>query len=1411
MARQPYNPFLALAESAKRRREENPQTSVSRADESNPFLMLAATREADRARRAQEEEERLYREIYNSEPEEEEGGDKRSLLARLINQINIFDGGKSWGQHESDDTRSTLAQTWDGTKSLASAFSQGKQRVGTGIGRRLSGADDQETEAFNQTQQMLSDTINRAREKANDESLDQATRARWDALARQTTAELDDIFNKRHEQVDERIEAYDPTKMAGAIVESASFGTGGTTVRAAGMTKKGIRSAVAARRGSSVGTPERTVNLKRATGAFAADGAITGASIGVQKDEADAGSIAGDAIFGASLSGVMGQIGGRLVNRRSRLIKEQADRAMMEGVDESASRAAKYLDAEDATRSMMEPKRTLMLGDGSENIAKRIKDLDDELASLGEGSTFKARQGGGVEIRPLTEEKFILDETPIKEVGRVVYHGTNADFKAKPKTGRTATKRGGFQTTSEMAFFSDNKEVSKFFAKDRTKGLGGKANVGEYVLDDSQLFNFSSDWSNEGIIRSFEKLGYKRHELYTQDGDFTNLLDTKLFRDRLIKSGYKGVKFKEKGGNTYGVVDESLYKRRTGKTEIGQRGPETPIEKFVIEPSKGTTTVTPGTFQNNAQRIREIKRQRAALQNELDSINVQREVNANYTPKVTEKAFNAAAKGAKTADDINTGMKFTDYKGRITDNLSSFFKSLEGLLESTGGGRLMTHYYQKTIGGLAKRNEAQKVMSRNLNANMDEVFGKRLSNRQKRKIGTEVGDTLRKVSEKDMAEMTASQIATKYGVSTENAKLAKVLRQHFKDLLEEVNKVRVERGQQPIPYRSEYMPQWSKNRVTDGSGRSASLASEKYNPFAQARTGNNADFERNVFKVIDQYHRYASNELYLTPVVRDLRKISKQLVDQGNLNGASFLDEFIETAILKNKPAGWDKAWGITEGSLRQRALQRISMARSLSGLAGNLRWMFVTQPQSLGVTVGKFGPINTAKGMLDYATNPALRREIRNLPLYRLKRSQSIGATAGGQLDRLNTSVLKSRREFANDIMGLPANFIEQTLDGMSAAAARRNALGHMKNGKMTKEGMKNFMQHGIEVTQSVYSAEARPMVLQNLAARAGFPFQTYSVEMWRHVNNLSRGKGAGWNQTVADRARQATVMVSAILLGNYLQKQATGQDIASPGSVVPFVGGAVDKGIDWATAMFGEGTNFSGGGNQGLTAFERDIGDFAGVFNDISDSFKGDGDLPVGFSEGLQDYLETGKVDKFRKLLTRWGMGLAGVGGASTVNRFMDMAVDFNRESIKTGKKRDIPFERTPKNVITSALFGRGALPQVEEFYSSSGGHNMTQSEWDMMQVIPEEHQRAYADFFGSNKDDPAKKSVTAKKIRRAVDDKNLEKARRLAAEYNRDMAKKIHELEREVGTIDRVMLKYLQTYMIDFDYYRRQYNKK
>ena len=184
-------------------------------------------------------------------------------------------------------------------------------------------------------------------------------------------------------------------------------------------------------------------------------------------------------------------------------------------------------------------------------FARKVDKIRDKIAKI-----EQAKQAELDNLARMSEDAIASEVTP---TGVRVYHGSNRKMEGgKPRPGEVGHKQHGRKVKSEMVFFSDNKDVSDYFAKDRTKNLGGKENITEYDLEPSELLDLTKLETDSDLIAALNDLGYKQHELYVQGGDWTNLLDTPVFKERLLNAGYKGVKFNEKGGVTHAVVDTEL-------------------------------------------------------------------------------------------------------------------------------------------------------------------------------------------------------------------------------------------------------------------------------------------------------------------------------------------------------------------------------------------------------------------------------------------------------------------------------------------------------------------------------------------------------------------------------------------------------------------------------------------------------------------------------------------------------------------------------------------------------------------------------------------------------------------------------------------------------------------------------------
>jgi len=631
-----------------------------------------------------------------------------------------------------------------------------------------------------------------------------------------------------------------------------------------------------------------------------------------------------------------------------------------------------------------------------------------------------------------------------------------------------------------------------------------------------------------------------------------------------------------------------------------------------------------------------------------------------------KKTLQEAAKVGGEIVEASKGFKFTRYKGGPSDTISSFAKTIDGMYESQGAG-VAVKKVDKLYGSVADRNEQITSLANTLNENF------RVSMKFKRTKGTKVGELLEKIPDKELTSGTTETLVRKYGADSEMVEAAKSIRQHYVETLEQVNKARVARGQEAIPARKNYMTHMVEliKEGDAGSGRGL-ISDEKFNPSALARAKNLQDYEKNVYKTLDVYNRRVANEIHLTPAIKEMKELQSALTKDGNTSGAEFVGRYIKEGLLGETPAA-DAAIGLMKGSKAYNVVQRINMARSLGGIVGNLRFLTVTQPASLSLAVGKAGPKNFLKGVFNYLTDPALRKEIKELNVVRLKSSQNIGTTAGGQLDFQKGTIYKTRIQSFNDVLGSASNWLEKHITGISASAGKQRARQIGLKGK----DQDMFAGHIAEVTQSMYSPETRAQLLNNISIRAGFPFQTFAFESYRHLKNIA-GKGTGGIPLeMSKRFQQGIGLVVSTMLYNYMTEKTTGSKVTTPGSTIPLAGNLLDRSLK-AVGVAKDAPD------RPTTAPEADI---------------------EKLTRGIGDFAKDGDTTKLRQLLIFWGTGLAGLGGGAQVSRMVDGLISVMEGESRTpsGNKR---FDVEPGfDSFKAILYGPYSTKGGQEYVKSLG----------------------------------------------------------------------------------------------------------
>lgn len=485
--------------------------------------------------------------------------------------------------------------------------------------------------------------------------------------------------------------------------------------------------------------------------------------------------------------------------------------------------------------------------------------------------------------------------------------------------------------------------------------------------------------------------------------------------------------------------------------------------------------------------------------------------------------------------------------------------------------------------------------------------------------------------------------------------MATELRRHFDGLINQANPVRQSLGKDVIPYRENYAPImqetsfWSKMRPSSKTEISDNfdyiIPNAKKNPHALSRKAGAEDVEWRFSKLASRYHEAISRDIYDAPIIEQLKAVSS-VIKEESPNMANLIERHIREARV-GKPAQLDSFFGITEGTIKRAALNKLNLARTVSALAFNAVWIAFVQPASLIMTGARSGPINMAKGVFEFATNKESRKYINKLPTIVVKRKgMSVGSTGAGDIDKLGSTIVKGKLENVNDFLGKISDANEYFLTGSSVLAGRSKA---QKIG-LKGESVDMYADWMGGATQSRYNKTARPMISNNVLLRTTWPFQTYQFELYRYSKTLL-GMTGGRPLEKTERLNQAILLLGGMYAYDaYLDKtigrrlateevEIKGKEVSVPraATFVPLAGNVVDNLADTVYRTVG-----ARGPEDRPPSGHRAAG---AIYSDVHT-----------FLKSIDTFVRHGNTTKIRKEMVKWGMGFTGVGGASTVNRLVD-----------------------------------------------------------------------------------------------------------------------------------------------------------
>ena len=358
-----------------------------------------------------------------------------------------------------------------------------------------------------------------------------------------------------------------------------------------------------------------------------------------------------------------------------------------------------------------------------------------------------------------------------------------------------------------------------------------------------------------------------------------------------------------------------------------------------------------------------------------------------------------------------------------------------------------------------------------------------------------------------------------------------------------------------------------------------------------------------------------------------------------------------------------------------RKSVSKIQTSRLLGGLAGNINWMLFTMPMSMANTFLKTGAINTFKGTMNWFTSPVRKREIRELTSMKMKSQIGVGQAGAGDLDKMAGNLYKTRIENYNAAISKhSSDWLEYHLTGSSMSAGLEQA----KRWGLDKKSARIYADYIGQVTQSMYDTAHRTQLMNSLALRTAFPFQTFSFEMFRHIKNIS-GKGGGIPLNKTQRVHHAINLVVGTMVINGIHQNLFGKNRQTPGTFIPLAGSMADASIaEVAGLVSGEPREFATGRSP------------VAPMEDIN-----------RMKRAIRDIVNHGNYNRLRKELIFWSMGLKGIGGAGQVNRTIDGLIAAENEVVTDVTGKDMFEIKGSSEKIRAILFGPYNTGASKEYF--------------------------------------------------------------------------------------------------------------
>ena len=662
------------------------------------------------------------------------------------------------------------------------------------------------------------------------------------------------------------------------------------------------------------------------------------------------------------------------------------------------------------------------------------------------------------------------------------------------------------------------------------------------------------------------------------------------------------------------------------------------------------------------------------------------------TYKVTEQRFNFDA-----GDYTNKGLKnsYTKFQSPTSqalwqDNLD-ITKGKMGIVS-----RRLYYPSQEAIGNEAmfKKHYAQKMIDIN----------KKLGVKPSLDFGKKTKQVLEAIPNRDLKTLSTQELIKKYGdlrafrdITPKHITAAKEYRPLLDELRVNANKMRKLLGEKEIGELDRYAPwlqkvnEWDKIIRTDPKTnamlvRDFQAAKKVINPHAKHRMSEGLkNPEENFFALYDRYVSATGRDIYFNPAIRQLNAEIKALREVAP-KSADFWEEQVKAGMVGTYGHPW---------------LEKLAQIRAQAAIPGNILWAHTVQPSSMALTVKDRGYKNTLGGAMEYYRDAKTRRWVSQLAATKIKDAKGHSTIMSGSVGNQEGLVWRPFSRKWSDFAGTPITAIEKQLTGMSAAAGKI----HGTKLGFSGQDLKIYASMAADMSQSMYNAGSRPLILNNPGFRFVFPFKTFVMEAQTHALELAGGAKAPISGSVANkighRLSNGIQLTTAAYLLNKYNEHLRGTPVYTPGSFINF-----SEAGEYAIEKLA-GKNIGRFSGRSPIAPFQDYETFLSAAEEIKDVSRKleieAHDNMIDLGRALGEYAVSGDLRNFRQQLIYWTMGGFGFAGANQVNKTIDGVIAAQREEVRDRAGAHM-FKIEGLEKLESVLFGPWTTKSALEYFKEN-----------------------------------------------------------------------------------------------------------